>query len=150
MRQCNCRSAGSCEIGQVVVRISRDKPSIQNWELSGRLLSGYRGTTGGEVHIRGLLVLPTSGASAEALVSFIVDLVKDNQNNRDILTETLAALELHCARSAGLGRNEYGLILCISSPAALGKMAITNGSMASCGMNCSTASCSTHWPRPGI
>ena len=47
-------------------------------------------------------MLPTSGASAEALVSFIVDLVKDNQNNRDILTKTLAALELHCARSAGL------------------------------------------------
>jgi putative transposase len=39
---------------------------------------------------------------------------------------------------------------CISSPVVLGKMATTNRSMASCVMNCSTASSSTHWLRPNI
>jgi putative transposase len=35
-------------------------------------------------------------------------------------------------------------------PAFIGKMAMTNRSTASCEMNYSTASCSTHWPRPGV
>jgi hypothetical protein len=39
------------------------------------------------------VVPPTSGASAEAVASFIVRLVNTSQKNRDILRDAMAALE---------------------------------------------------------
>jgi hypothetical protein len=40
------------------------------------------------------IALPSSGASAEALGCFIVDLVNDNQRNEDVLLDALSVLEL--------------------------------------------------------
>jgi hypothetical protein len=40
------------------------------------------------------VVLPSSGASAEALAEFIAELVNDNQKNIDMLPDALAAIEL--------------------------------------------------------
>lgn len=40
------------------------------------------------------IIRPTSGASSEALATFIVNLINDNQNNGHLLSDAMATLQL--------------------------------------------------------